>query len=85
MRRYDIYGHGYQTTEELREDGDWVKYEDVIDAIEDAVLAEREECAKLAEKTYEGSGRSGYEDESGYDFYGERSAEAIRERSRKKA
>lgn len=36
-----------------------------------------EECAQIAAGTYEG-GCSGQDGDSGYDFYGENSAEAIR-------
>lgn len=41
--------------------------------------AEREDCAQLAQETWEGS-CNGCDGDSGYDFYGERSADAIRAR-----
>lgn len=64
------------------EAGDWVKYEDAQAAIQEAVLAEREACAKIAEETWEAD-EGGGEDESGYPRYGENSARSIRARSQK--
>jgi hypothetical protein len=44
------------------------------------VLAEREACAQLCEQTYEGCDQGGDDEASGFAFYGENSAAAIRAR-----
>lgn len=56
MKRYDIVVRptpaGAYWEAEPYLGGDWVKYEDAQAAIQEAVLAEREACAKLAELSH---------------------------------
>ena len=77
MIRYDVTEIGFR---HITPGGEFVKYEDAQAAIQQAVLAEREACAKLAEGTWEAD-EGGSEDESGYPRYGENSARAIRARN----
>ena len=58
MKRYDIH----QTDAVESPDGEWVLYEDAQAAIQQAVLAEREACARLAESTYEATEGGGEDD-----------------------